>query len=174
MKTGPFCAEQIQDAAVKCRYCGEFLDGRQASPLAVPGMVGSYEYRSPLELFGLPQLHVAQGVDPDTGLPRVARGIIAVGNIAIGALAVGGLALGGMCFGGLALGVLAIGGLALGGAALGGIALAAALASGVLAVSLQYAFGGLALAPHALGAAGADPDLLHWLGTLCLGLGGGE
>lgn len=34
MKKCPFCAEEIQDEAIKCKHCNEFLDGSGRTPVA--------------------------------------------------------------------------------------------------------------------------------------------
>jgi hypothetical protein len=41
MKKCPFCAEEIQDAAIKCKHCGEFLDGRKREEALAPQPYGS-------------------------------------------------------------------------------------------------------------------------------------
>lgn len=169
----PRCGSDLPAGGVsQCPYCKTKLarpwtPGAAASgdpiPPAFMQQIYGYEFKSALSLFGLPLVHIAQGIDPQTGRPRVARGILAIGNVAFGVVAIGGVAFGGLALGGMAVGVLALGGMAAGFAALGGMSFAVWLALGGLAISAQYAIGGLALAPHALGGNVQDPELLRWL-----------
>src|SRR6185295_16539560 len=128
-------------------------------PAAVLQQALGAEYRSKLEIFGVPLLHVARGLDPQTGRRRVARGIIAIGETAVGVIASGGIAVGGIVFGGLGIGlisfsglslglVLAIGGVAIGGFAWGGLSVGI-VALGGMTVG-YYAFGGQGFGSYVL------------------------
>lgn len=148
--------------------------GRSPSLWCSGGWGADFEYKSALTLYGQPLLHVAYGYDPETGRPRVARGVIAVGNLAVGGLAVGGLSLGLLSLGGVSFGILfGLGALAFGGfAALGGMALAVNVALGSIAIG-RVALGVIAVGKAAAGvlAAGMDTvregatraELLAWL-----------
>lgn len=124
------------------------------------------EYRSKMELLGLPLIHVSTSKMVEGRFRRgVARGWIAVGDVALGViLAVGGVSIGAVSFGGAAVGILCVGGgalgfMALGGfsigwLAIGGCAIGAEAALGGLAIAGKVALGGLAIAGQA--AAGGE------------------
>jgi predicted Ser/Thr protein kinase len=130
------------------------------------------DYRTEMELFGWPLVHVATGIDPKTGRQRVAKGIIAMGDIAVGGVALGGMACGIIAFGGLAGGLITFAGasfgllLAVGGAAIGlgfscgGLAIGS-VAMGGMAIG-YYGFGGSALAVHGMSGMGKDPEAVRF------------
>ena len=109
-----------------------------------PAASMGFEYRSKRTLWGLPLVHITRGMDPETGCPRTAKGIIAIGDRAKGVIAFGGLAVGGVTFGGLSVGLISFGGCAVGLlAALGGLAVALGCAVGGGAVGAIALGGGL-------------------------------
>jgi serine/threonine-protein kinase len=120
-------------------------------------------YRSKKTLFGWPLVHIATGIDPQTGRKRVAKGIIAIGDLAVGGIALGGGAIGVIALGGVAIGGLAIGGGAIGLMGLGGAAIGLLLAFGGLAIG-GIAVGGGAIGYYALGGGAWGAHTLSGLG----------
>lgn len=148
----PDCQREISSRAMRCPHCGR--------PLR---RLFDHEYRSRLELFGLPVLHIVTGslIDRATGRLRIAKGIIAVGPVAVGGFAMGGVSFGVWGLGGVALGLIATGGLAIGALlAMGGLAIGT-IALGGAAVG-YIAIGGGAFGVHALGANAQDPNMVEF------------
>jgi hypothetical protein len=147
----------------------KFRELRKEQAIAAGGRVPeAWEYRSRLELLGLPIIHIRFDRCATQGGPVkawIAAGdfaiglVFAFGGMAIAPVSIGGVAIGLATFGGLAAGVFALGGFALGGwvfggiaigwQAFGGCALAWKAAMGGLALARQIALGGVAHAAEA-------------------------
>ena len=102
---------------------------------------GGFEYRTNLEIFGIPIIHIS--LKPW----GITRGIIAIGNIAIGFIAIGRISIGVLSCGAISVGILA---------SLGAVSISLLLSIGAVAVAYGFSIGAVAIAQHfAIGAVAA-------------------
>ena len=98
-----------------------------------------------------PLIHITQGICPETGRRKIARGVLAIGRLAVGGIAIGQASAGVVGIGQASIGiVLGLGQATAGIVALGQVAISAALGLGQLAVG-HVAIGQLAAGHYALG-----------------------
>src|SRR4051794_22959082 len=104
------------------------------------------EFKSYLNVGGLPLIHYTQGICPQTGRRVTAHGIIAIGRIASGVIAIGQFAMGLIAIGQLSIGLI----LAIGQASFGTVCFGQ-LAAGLLFGAGQFATGQIAIGQIAYG-----------------------
>ena len=115
-----------------------------------------HEFKSNATWHGLPLIHFASGICPETGRHIVAKGVIAVGRMACGIIAIGQASIGVIAIGQLAIGLLfGLGQLTSGVAAIGQAAIGVAfglgqLTTGYIAIG-QFAFGKYVFAQFGIG-----------------------
>jgi serine/threonine protein kinase len=129
---------------------GEFIETWQQLESAPPDPAGrpkesartsrkkGRDWRTQAEIFGLPLIHRASGVDPETGVQRVAKGVIAVGEVALGVVAIGRQAAGVVAVGVVSAGLVSAGALTFGLASSWGAIAAGADPSGWLRFPVQF------------------------------------
>ena len=103
--------------------------------------LSDFEYRSQEEINGWPIIHINLGTHPETGRPRVAKGVVAIGNIAFGIVSIGAAAFGIVALGAFGLGIVSLAAFSLGIIAFGAVAMGYEFALGTAVLSAQSAIG---------------------------------
>ncbi|WLD15230.1 GYF domain-containing protein [Planctellipticum variicoloris] len=90
-KACPFCAELIQSAAIKCKHCGEFLDGRKSAVTHRPEPVRVVQIAPPAPAWSPGAAAVLSFLFP--GLGQMYKGQIGMGLLLLVITVIGYMAL---------------------------------------------------------------------------------
>jgi hypothetical protein len=71
MKTCPYCAEEIQDAAIRCRYCQSWLVDEIPAGADTPPAGGVFNEPKPAEVWAAPEPSTAAAVTTAVVIPAV-------------------------------------------------------------------------------------------------------
>ncbi len=111
----PECGAPISKKAVVCPHCRKPIKQMVETAYQVRPYWRGFEWKSKIEILGLPLIHIAIGKDKETGKLLVAKGIIAVGQFGIGVITIAQFGIGILLgLGQFVGGILAVGQLALG------------------------------------------------------------
>lgn len=99
----------------------------------------NFEFRSDAKINDSPIIHINLGIDPETGRPLVAKGVVAIGTVAFGVVSIGAVAFGVVTLAGFGVGVVSLAGIAIGIIAIGAIAMGYEFALGMLSLDFDYA-----------------------------------
>jgi hypothetical protein len=123
------------------------------------------EFKSYLNVGGLPLVHYTHGICPQTGRRITAHGIIAVGRIASGVIAIGQFAIGLIAIGQLSIGLLlGIGQASFGAYCFGQLAIGLFFGAGQFATG-QIAIGQFAYGEHVLAQMGFGKHVIDMHGV---------
>jgi len=164
------CGAIIGEKAIICPKCGTPMKPMDEMMRRSRTIWRGFEWKSKIEIWGIPLIHIAAGRDKETGKLLVAKGIIAIGQFGIGLITIAQFGIGVLFgFGQFIGGAVAIAQFAIGiYFGLGQFA-TGSTAIGQLAIG-KYVLAQLGYGKYVWSTKIKDPEAIEYFTNICQGI----